>query len=357
MACAQQLHLDMRYLATFSVILVAACSDGRSSSTPDGGTAPPEIDASTVPPPDAADTTIQRAIVFAGALDGQPEPDLYWMAEDGTKIVRLTETPGAELFPVWSPDRTRVAFVRDAHLYVLEVDDLEVRPVAMHVGRGRPEPDSPHEVSGAAWSPDGTRLVYAFPRAPFTVGEGDDAIDQSYDTTLHFVNADGTNDVEWDEPADASQPPGIGSLSEPAWSSTNQLAFAVADNCPDCAGGARYSYGGIDGRNVVDVTPTDLAAYPLYPRHGLDWSPDGKNWVFTAKAGTSVESPGVIAVRAVDRPESIKELTLTGAWNPRFSPDGASIAFLASDGIYIMSADGKGQRRVMGANFVRGLDW
>jgi hypothetical protein len=347
----------MRLLATISSgILAAACSDGRSnSSTPDSGTTTPEVDASQGSPPDATDTAIQRAIVFSGALDSQTEPDLYWMTEDGTRTVRLTSTPEAELFPSWSPDHTRVAFVRDSALYVLEVDSLEARLVAPHVGRERP--DSTHQLSAAAWSPDGTRLLYPYQRMPFLVGEGVDQIDQSYDTTLHFVNADGTGDAPYNEPPEGSQPPGAGSLGQPAWSSTNLIAFTVADNCPDCAGGSRYAYDRADGGDYKEIEPLDLAAYPLYPRNGLDWSPDATHWVFTAKADEAIEAPGVIAVRPVGKPEDIRQLTETGAWNPRYSPDGGSIAFLASDGIYVMTADGRNQRRIMGANFVRGFDW
>lgn len=359
-ACARQLHSSMRLLATLSsVILASACSSsGRSSDVPDGGQEPPPVDPDDAGAgADAADLALQRAIVFSAAIDSQLEPDLYWMTSDGTRIVRLTSTPGAELFPTWSPDRTRVAFVRDAHLYVLEVDDLEEHMVAEHVGRGRPEPDSPHEVSGAAWSPDGTRLVYPFPRTPYPV-EGDDGVlDQSYDTTLHFVNADGTNDVAYDEPSDPSQPPGIGTLDEPAWSSTDLIAFTVADDCPDCAGGSRYAFSRPDGRDFRNIEPLDLAEYPLYPRHGLDWSPDATRWVFTAMAESSIEAPGVIAVRSVDKPDDIRALTLAGTWSPRYSPDGASIAFLASDGIYVINANGTNQSRILGANGVRGIDW
>jgi len=234
---------------------------------------------------------------------------------------------------------------------VLEVDSLEARLVAPHVGRERP--DSTHELSAAAWSPDGTRLLYPYQRMPFVV----EGLDESYDTTLHFVNADGTSDVAYNEPPEDSQPPGAGSLGQPAWSSTNLIAFTVADNCPDCAGGSRYAYDRVEGGDYKEIQPLDLATYPLYPRNGLDWSPDATHWVFTAKAQPTSESPGVIAVRLVDKAADIRELTATGAWNPRYSPDGGSIAYLASDGIYTMTADGRNQHRVMGANFVRGLDW
>jgi dipeptidyl aminopeptidase/acylaminoacyl peptidase len=304
---------------------------------------------------DARDLALARAIVFAGALDGQSEPDLYWVAEDGMRVVRLTTTAGAEQFPSWSPDHTRIAFVRDAQLYVLDVDSGVERLVAEHVGRTR-------ALSGAAWSPDGARLVYPYPRDAYLVDLGSDGvIDESYDTTLHFVNADGTNDVAYNEPPEQSLPPGMGTLGEPAWSSTDLIAFTVADDCPDCAGGWHYSFGPSGGGELHDIEPTDLAAYPLSPRHDLDWSPDARYWVFTSLAILPGELSGVIpprvATRSVDDPDDIRALTSAGAWYPRYAPDGASIAFLRADGLYVMNADGTSQHSILSAASVRSLDW
>ena len=284
-------------------------------------------------------------------LDGQAATDLYVLKAHDAHATRLTNTPGAELWPAWSPDRKHIAFVRDAHLYVIDVDTGAERLVAEHVGRTR-------EISGAAWSPDGTRLVYPYPRDPWLVdlGQPDGLVDESYDTTLHFVNADGTNDVAYNEPSDPSQPPGIGTLGEPAWSSTNLIAFTVADDCPDCAGGWRYAYSAPDGSGYQDIEPLDLALYPLYPRHDLDWSPDGARWEFTAMDNFPDETPGVIASRSVVDPNDVSALTPTGAWYPRYAPDGQSIAFLRADGIYVMTRTARPAPDPE-ATGVRGLDW
>jgi Tol biopolymer transport system component len=48
-----------------------------------------------------------RHIVYAGAdhaVAGRPNYDLYWMAVDTGKRVRLTYAPGADVLPVFSPD-------------------------------------------------------------------------------------------------------------------------------------------------------------------------------------------------------------------------------------------------------------
>ncbi|HTL33391.1 MAG TPA: hypothetical protein VL326_09710 [Kofleriaceae bacterium] len=347
----------MDKLARFAcVILAAACNSSstphNSGMGPDAGTAPPDAPAGeddAASAHDAGSVALSRtAIVFAAALDGQSQPDLY--AVDGASITRLTTTAGAELYPAISPDRTEIAFVRDAHLYVLDVVVGVERKIAEQVGRRR-------EISGAAWSPDGTRMVYPYPREAYPVGE--DGLDESYDTTLHFVNADGTNDIAYNEPAESGQPPGIGTLGEPAWSSTNLIAFTVADDCPDCAGGAHYAYSHPDGSDFQVIEPTDLGSNPLYPRHDLDWSPDATQWAFTSQSyldnGPTGPNPRV-ATRSVANTE-IRALTTIGASHPRYAPDGQSIAFLRADGIYVMSATGGGEHRIVSASGVSSLDW
>jgi Tol biopolymer transport system component len=351
----------MRVLVvTVSIIFAAACTDDRTAATQnsdghghdggDGGGGGDHGDGGGGGDGGMPCGTSDAPIVFAAMLDGQAATDLYVLR--GGPAMRLTNTPGAELWPAWSPDRLEVAFVRDAQLYVLDVHSGSERLVAEHVGRRR-------EVSGAAWSPDGTRLVYPYPRDAYIIERDpvEGPIDESYDTTLHFVNADGTNDAAYNEPLDPSLPPGIGTLGEPAWSSTDLIAFTVSDDCPDCAGGSRYAYSNPDGTGYRDVTPGDLGEYPLYPRHGLDWSPDGTRWVFTAMAQEPNEAPGVIATRSVANPDDIQQLTPPGAWYPRYAPSGDFIAFLRSDGIYVMNANGTGNHRIQSAAGVRGLDW
>ncbi len=47
--------------------------------------------------------------------------DLYYATFDGSTAVRLTNNPGREQFPQFSPDGKSVAFVRDFDLYVVDI--------------------------------------------------------------------------------------------------------------------------------------------------------------------------------------------------------------------------------------------
>ena len=49
---------------------------------------------------------------------------------------------------------------------------------------GRSDDPFPPEVSGPSWSPDGSQLVYPYPRDPFIVDD-DGPIDESYRTKAY----------------------------------------------------------------------------------------------------------------------------------------------------------------------------
>ena len=67
--------------------------------------------------------------------------DLYAIATDGTGLVRLTDTPGDEFLPAWSPDGSTIAVTRSLnnHADVVLVDvarrpSASWRPVSGRAG-------------------------------------------------------------------------------------------------------------------------------------------------------------------------------------------------------------------------------
>jgi WD40 repeat protein len=88
--------------------------------------------------------------------------DAIWVAEaDGTDPVNLTEDEGrAALFPAWSPDGTRIAYILpDPREQATGCKLVIVKPNG--VDRRPHELDPPLKCRDTAWSTDGQRLVVA----------------------------------------------------------------------------------------------------------------------------------------------------------------------------------------------------
>ena len=101
-------------------------------------------------------------IAFIRRMDkekSQTSGELFIMTADGTNLQRLTYDDFGDGFPSWSPDGKRIVFQSrqdgQSELYVI---DLETRAVMQLTGIERIE----GELSSVApdWSPDGTQIVY-----------------------------------------------------------------------------------------------------------------------------------------------------------------------------------------------------
>jgi eukaryotic-like serine/threonine-protein kinase len=88
------------------------------------------------------------------------DSSLYLMNADGTNIRQLTNVPGADSDPDWSPDGKEIAFAstRDGHkqIYTLDMDSLAVTRLT--------STGDNVDTSQPAWSPDGSMIVYMVKR-------------------------------------------------------------------------------------------------------------------------------------------------------------------------------------------------
>jgi Tol biopolymer transport system component len=113
----------------------------------------------------------------ADAYTSYSTSHLWVVNVDGTHERQLTDSKSADLAGSWSPDGTEIAFLRSdgdgSGVWVIDADGTGLRKV---VGFG-------FQLDGsAAWSPDGTRIVYAI--AGYSGGNSDPRI--------WMVNADGS---------------------------------------------------------------------------------------------------------------------------------------------------------------------
>src|SRR5918911_5034898 len=98
----------------------------------------------------AFDMPTNGRIAFISQRDGNRE--VYTMNADGTDVLRLTNTPGYEFNPAFSPDGRKIAFLsgRDGNneLYVMDADGANQTRLTFN---GTDD-------SMPAWSPDGSQI-------------------------------------------------------------------------------------------------------------------------------------------------------------------------------------------------------
>lgn len=280
-------------------------------------------------------------LAFSGYLDIYPELsganyDVYVVNADGTGRLNLTTDEedigraASQHGPAWSPDGTTIAFLDDGgrgneqgdvDIYSMKPDGSELIQLT-----DTPEPEGP-----VAWSPDGTRIAF-----------------QCWRYDLCVMNPDGTGRVNL---TDDEAHDGV-----PAWAPDGgEIAF-VSDR------------GGNKGIHAVGPDGTGLRLIADLQGSEVDpvWSSDGSMIAVQVwRKGTwdvaVVGADGAVLLDRVtaDRDES----------SPTWSPDGAFIAFFASRkssgdnsgtyDVYVMRADGSGERRLTreSGGLGAGLSW
>ena len=92
------------------------------------------------------------AIVFRSNRDGNG--DIYVMNDEGSHVTQLTNTPLSEYRPRWSPDGSRILFVRKfreqhANIFLMDADGSNERHLTHHPSDGQP-----------TWAPDGHHIAF-----------------------------------------------------------------------------------------------------------------------------------------------------------------------------------------------------
>jgi Tol biopolymer transport system component len=265
-------------------------------------------------------TGASEAIVFGRA------GDLYALAVNGSRTVRLTKTGARELQPAVSPDGRSIAYARRGYeLWTMSVD-----------GKHRRRLTQGHDFS-PAWSPDGDTIFFSrdLPLGKYGIECA----------SIFRVGTDG-RDVR---PVTRSVP------SEPArWREAHSHYDAAVS--PDgrrivftdengCEGGqTTFSLRVVDtsGRRTGDLSRLPGNAYSwVDPDHDdPTWSPDGSRIAFQRSLGSR-------SVYVANRDGSgLRRVTPRGASDPAWSPDGAWIAYVSHADLYMVHPDGTGRRRL-----------
>jgi Tol biopolymer transport system component len=228
-----------------------------------------------------------------GGLNSQ----LYVMNADGSNPTRVTHNAMVEVSPTWSPDGKRIAFAGDDGIFVVTLSSKKVERLTKDLD-GDP-----------AWSPDGATIVFSRLKS---VSDPSSTTGSSDEGDLWVMAADGS------QPRQLTSPPPSFSDSKttiegdddaPSWSPDGtKLAFE----------GNRDSNYGIyvmnaDGSNVVALThPPGIDTFPT-------WSGDGAQIAFARTATPTLSSKSQIYVMNADGSNQAAlgdPDATTAAWQP-----------------------------------------
>lgn len=238
------------------------------------------------------------------------ESEVYTINVDGSGEKRLTDSPGLDAFPAWSPDGKRIAFATDRdgnwELYVMDANGAHQRRLT----------NTPEDESSPAWSPDGERIAYVT-----GVIDGNE--------TIYSMNADGS---------------GRKQLAEGNWPSWSPDGERIVYTVYSANESGRLLVMNADGSGQRNLGSTVLQR--LLALGGADeepaWSPDGEKIAFAS------EDDGDIYAMNVDGSGHTRLTDIPGYdhWPPTWSPDSTRIAFTSEEKkgaeIYVMNADGSG---------------
>ncbi len=223
-------------------------------------------------------------IAFASLRDDNWE--IYIMNSDGSGLTRLTDDPGNDVAPHWSPDGRRIAFASNRagnfDIYAMNADGSAVTQLTDHEG----------DDFAPRWSPDGRKLAF--------YSERDGNVD------VYVMNADGSDQTRLtaDRQRDLA----------PSWSPDGlKIAFTS-----DRDRNFDIFVMNADGSQITRLTSDRNAdTAPV-------WSPAGRKLAFTSRrAGNwevyTINADGSELARITTHPAD--------DFGPAWSADGESLAF------------------------------
>jgi Tol biopolymer transport system component len=254
--------------------------------------------------------TAEPRVAFASDQEG--EAAIYVMDADGSNRRRVSgEDQGLCLFPTWSPDGERVAFLElseraEAGVWVSALDG------SMRVSASALISTTPYgSIDGVApvWSIDGVHVVFV------SLGEPSDA-------ALQIARADGSS-IDHTIPLTGYQ---VAALRR---SPVSECFLLVGSE----QGGATNTY----TMSVRSATPTLI----LTGTTAADWSPDGKQIALAERATQSI-----LVVDRDGAARSIAQLATT-PMGVSWSPDGELMAVIAAgnerqgyyDALYVVDVE------------------
>ncbi|MFN2468164.1 MAG: hypothetical protein ABR521_08575 [Gaiellaceae bacterium] len=267
----------------------------------------------------------------------------------------LTQPIQLDALPSWSPDGRRVAFTRFAadpcstRHFTVTVVDVATRALKELAYGAEP-----------VWSPDGTKIAYSFYTRIYVIGpeggkpvlvhdapsgEWPDAtpvwlpnsrgLVMFLDRELHLLAADGSGKRQITHERPRFLPGAFVSLSPDG----RRAVYVSIDYDP---GDPEIFTMRGDGSDVRRVTDNDL--FDNAPA----WSADGRRLAFVRDTFEGDSRPQVVVSDAGGGAQRV----VARGTDPAWSPDGALLAFSRYGSLYLIGADGRNERLLLGKDGV-----
>jgi Tol biopolymer transport system component len=192
-------------------------------------------------------------------------PEIFVMNANGTGVTRLTHNSAIERAPDWSPDGSKIAFVSDRadhdEIYVMKADGSGVTRLTTKLPFQGCGGTSHGSEEAPAWSPDGSKIAFLHKTTCFS-------------NDIDVMKANGTG---------VTRLTNAGLAGSLAWGRTGKIAFD-----PRVTPGVGFSDGEIAVVTVNGATVTRLTsntANDLFPA----WSPDGTKIAFESDRAGNFE--------------------------------------------------------------------
>ena len=281
--------------------------------------------------------TIQKELV-GGLLGTYFDNDIYMMNIDGTSLVNLTNSPDLNEGAMdWLPDGQRLVYLQSydsakrmpsedfvSDIYVLDVN--QAAPLNLtHHPTGR-------MVAGAAVSPNGRQVAFISQPAPSWEPPPPGGVAPELPETLSVINLDGSGRLDLIDNPSGYELRGV------SWSPDSQriaLIVSVIQRAEEYYDSDIHLLNS-DGTQQVNITntPDALEADPV-------WSPDGqqlavscdydKGGVYSKSEMTGIQffsRDGAAQTACLDLPNTYSANTY-GAGGFKWSPDGQRVAIIA----------------------------